>query len=326
MVSGSELGLGFVTHALVKDEGRGWVLGCKLGRVEFRDKSRSWVSGRGSVSDFGTGVEVVFRDEGRDRVSGSGLGMKVKGRVSGHGSRLGHRRGVEVRVVFRDRVRGWVFGSGSGFEKGVVVEFWGLGCRVGVEVGLRDSGWAWVNGRDSGSGFGMRDGCRVSRRELELGFGMRLGITLWDKGWGLVLRWGSGFGVGIWIEGRGRVSGNWSRLRSGSGSCFGTKVGVGVGFRDGVGIGVRIGFRDGDRVLRQRSGLGSSYGTRIGVEFQNRVRSRSYISGRGSGLRLGFEIKVGVDVRFRYGVGVGTCIESGFQDGGRVSGWGWDQG
>ncbi|GMN41730.1 hypothetical protein TIFTF001_010958 [Ficus carica] len=124
------------------------------GWVEFLDKSRVGfrygVEGQGWVSrsNFGMGVEVgvgvgvgvgvVFRDEGRCRVSRrrSGSGQ-VTGRV-GSGFRNG------VRFEFRDGGR---------------VSKWRLGLifRTGVGIGFRDVGWGRILrlALGLGSGFGI---------------------------------------------------------------------------------------------------------------------------------------------------------------------------
>lgn len=106
-----------------------------------------------------------------------------------------------VAIGFRD------WGRGSGFKNGIVFRFQNKGG-----AGFWDRGLGRVSRRGQGRGLfrdkvEVRVGFRDRDRGSWLGFGMRSGSSFEKEDRG---------------RGQGRISG--------SRSCFGTRVGVGVGF------------------------------------------------------------------------------------------------
>ncbi|GMN65077.1 hypothetical protein TIFTF001_034142 [Ficus carica] len=130
-------------------------------------------------------------------------------------------------------------------------------------------------------------------REPKSGFMIRIGVEIWNRGWGRVSKSGSGLGfktgiefgfrdvvgVGFLDESRGQVS------RQGSRSGFEgfvSRPGSRLGFETAVGVGFQYCGRG--RVSRQ----GSRSSFKMGV-------GRGRVLGQGSG--FGFEVGVGVGFR-----------------------------
>ncbi|GMN58646.1 hypothetical protein TIFTF001_027739 [Ficus carica] len=203
------------------------------------NRGRGRVSKRGSRSrsGFGTWVGDEIQNRGRSRVLGSGSRSRVG--VGFWDQSHGRRRVLgKAKVGFRDRCRVSRWGFGSGFTIKIGVRFQGqgrvmgrgsrlgLGFVIGVEVGFWNEGQISRCGSGLGSRFetwirvGFRDGSRGQ---------VKVGVRLCDEG-RVGLRFGSGFGIGVWVGFGGRCQ------------VFGKGKGVGVGLEGEGVLGSGLGF------------------------------------------------------------------------------------